>query len=207
MRRVVQCRHRQGFVGLHHRLSTRVRETPDFRARSGSAAIISATVLLSAFCDDERACAGSDTAASPAGDAHESQAAAQLHLERRLIRILNVSSQHWRKASQPGFVRVPCTDAVLEVFMIDRLREIAFPRVGCAGRAEPCERCDRTLEGTLHGGRLSCVGRQRGREDSAGGGHDELLGLESRVGEAKPSSPWPPSGTADAHGVDATTPR
>jgi len=96
-----------------------VRETPDFRARSGSAAIISATVLLSAFCDDERACAGSDTAASPAGDAHESQAAAQLHLERRLIRILNVSSQHWRKASQPGFVRVPCTDAVLEIFMID----------------------------------------------------------------------------------------
>jgi hypothetical protein len=104
--------------------------------------------------------------------------------------MFNVSSQHWRKASQAGFVRVPCTDAALQVFMIDRSREIAFSRVGCAGRAAPRKSCDSTLEGAVHGRawRLSCVGRQRGWEDSAHV-HSEFLGLESRVGEGKTSSP------------------
>ena len=93
--------------------------------------------------------------------------------ERRRMSMFDVSSQQWRKASHACLVRVPCTDPILEVCMIDRSRQIAFSRVGRAGRNTPRKSGDNSLEGTVHGRawRLSCVGRRW--EDSAHD-HDEL---------------------------------
>ena len=81
--------------------------------------------------------------------------------------MFNLSSQHWRKASPAGFVRVPCSVAVFEVFMVDRAQEVALASVGRAGRALPRKRCCSTAQGTVLGraGCLRCVSRRC--EDSA----------------------------------------